>query len=160
MSSKIKNPPSSLSTEHVDKTTGEVVTRYVPPRLNKAGQELPSAITLVAVPALRDFDLGTRIQRFQSVPQSLQARYDEAFDDDNVTFDNYVDTDDVNPMSPHELRFGEVRSQLRDKQKLRIEEADKKRKDAFEAEKAKYRAIHKELVEEGTLPPQLPENNA
>lgn len=163
MSNKIVNSTPELSTEVVDKKTGEILTvpRYVPPRLNKAGQECPSAITLTAVPALRDFDLGTRIQRFQRAPESVQARYDASYDPDDADFDNHVDTDDVNPMSEHELRMEDVRSSFRDKEKERIKKRDEEKAEKLKADKKAFSDLYKSLREEGAIPSaDLPSKDA
>jgi len=164
MSNKIVNSDPNLSTEVVDKKTGEVrqIPRYIPPRLNRAGMEVPSAISLVAVPAIRDFDLGHRIMRYQKAPDSVQARYDEnAYDSDDVDFDNPIDTDSVNPMSPHELRFGEVQQSFVDKQKERIKAQDDEKAAKLKQKKEEFRALYKDLQEAGAIPPaETPKNEA
>lgn len=163
MSNKIVNSDPNLSTEVVDKKTGEVICRplYVPPKLNKAGMEVPSSISLVAVPAIRDFDLGHRIMRYQRAPESVQARYEQgAYDDDNVDFDNPLDESE-NPMSPHELRFGEVQQHFVDKQKAAIKAADDEKAAKLKAKKDEFRALYKDLQEAGAIPPaDLPKNEA
>lgn len=154
MSNKSGKNGSNLSTEIVDKKTGEVLPpRYTPPRLNKAGMECPSSITLTAIPAMRDFDLGVRIQRYQRAPESVQARYDAMYDDDDVDFDNHIDTEDVNPMSSHELRFGEVTEHFRDKEKERIKKLDEQKAEKLKADKEAFKSLYKTLREEGAIPP-------
>lgn len=162
MSNKIVNTYNHLSTEIVDKRTGEVrtVPRYQPPKLTKGGSECPSDITLVAVPAIRDFDLGVRIRRFQKAPDSVQARLDDYEDMDGVDFDAYAPTDEVNPMTTHELRFGEVQNQLRDKEKERIKQRDDQIAAKLKADKEAFRANYRALLEEGSIPATPPSSPA
>lgn len=158
MSRKIEKTDPNLSPFSVDNFTGEVTEfpRYRQPVLNKAGMEMPSAITLVAVPAARDFDMGHRIRRYQRAPESVQARLDEQYDPDDADFDNHVDTEDENPMTRHELRYGDVLSTVADKLKENIKIRDEQKAAKLKAKKEAFQAQFKALQEEGTIPATSP----
>lgn len=94
MSTKFDKYITDLSTEIVDKYSGELTTvKFFNPVLDKNGSEVVSEKTLVQAADLRHMSLGERIRRYERTPQFLQNLQDNLGYDEDLDIDTLPDPD-------------------------------------------------------------------
>lgn len=144
-------------TDKVQIPSDQDVNKFAP-QLDGRGREVVSPVSLVAAVNLRNVTLGERVRRYMKTPQFLQDQNDlDGYDPDEHDPEFLADMDE-NPMSRHELRFGEIAGRVRERKKQERAAEKQAAIDKENAERDTFRRRMRELKEEGDKPP-LPLNS-
>lgn len=122
-------------------------------RMNSAGEEVLSDVSLVAHTDMRPVTLGERIRRYIKTPAFAQDQLDEAGYHSEDIFDEDIPFEEQLPPTNYEDRYHELKEGLEKIRKEKIEKKKKEREEREKAEKEAFRKRYNELKDEGATPP-------